>query len=174
MELDLAEKEWVCNANEVLEIKLFAAQKTHKFNPQLTYQIFPEEIIYGYKNLRLTLSYCAASLYSYLSIKYDTKNNNPQDVVSLLNKVVKQDTFSYDEFTAKLKEDQKFKPMGEKIHEYTQDGTLYELYKCDFETKNFQKYHDRIKSFLFWFIEGSSTIEEDHRWEIVLLYVILT
>jgi histone acetyltransferase 1 len=144
--------EWVCDANEAIEIQLISKEQTHTFHPTMSYQIFDQELIYGYKDLKIVLSYCAGSLYSLLTLQYSKKTDNPQDVVQTLNRIIKQDTLSLDQFMKQVNVE--FKPMGEKVYEYKQNDHLYEFYKCNFDTRKFKQFHDRIKGFLFWFIEG--------------------
>lgn len=64
-----------------------------------------------------------------------------------------------------------FKPLGEKISEYTRetDGVPhhFEIYKTSFSSAKFREYHSRMQLFVLLFIEGSSFIEDDDdKWEI--------
>lgn len=77
-----------------------------------------------------------------------------------------------DRFMDTVKTDAKsFKPMGEKITEYTKEengNTLnFEIFKTSFASAEFREYHSRMQLFVLLFIEGSSYIEDDdEKWEI--------
>ena len=68
--------------------------------------------------------------------------------------------------------------MGEKTGEYTLESSpnsVFELYRCSFETPRFKAYHRRLQLFLLFFIEAASYIEEtDEAWEVILVYVLFT
>ncbi|KAI8897822.1 acyl-CoA N-acyltransferase [Globomyces pollinis-pini] len=170
--------EWVCNANEAIELALVLPHSSLKFHPDFSYPFFgEEEKIFGYKNLKLKLHYSAGSLNAYLGISYSNAissgNTLPQDVIKQITaKITHPITFNYDQFLVKVKEDERsFKPMGEKIHEYQINNITYEYYRCDFEMKRFKDYHRRLQTFVLWFIEGASFIEDDdERWQCVLVY----
>lgn len=64
-----------------------------------------------------------------------------------------------------------FRPLGEKIAEYSKevDGVeeYFEIYKNSFKNTKFREYHSRMQLFVLLFIEGSSFIEDDdEKWEI--------
>jgi histone acetyltransferase 1 len=63
-----------------------------------------------------------------------------------------------------------FEPAGEKIHEFSADDRKFEIYLCDSSTANFQKYHLRLESFIFWFIDASSRIDHDERWKFFTVF----
>lgn len=63
-----------------------------------------------------------------------------------------------------------FEPAGEKIHEFTIEGRTFQVYICESSTANFQKYHARLESFIFWFIDASSRIDHDERWRFFVVY----
>lgn len=68
------------------------------------------------------------------------------------------------------KDAETFKPLGEKITEYTREtnGTEehFEIYKSSFSSAKFREYHSRMQLFVLLFIEGSSFIDDDDKWEI--------
>ncbi|KAJ3398482.1 histone acetyltransferase 1 [Chytridiales sp. JEL 0842] len=75
------------------------------------------------------------------------------------------------------REEETFKPMGDKLHEYTvkstssSESTVYEIYKCNFQNPQFKSYHRRLQTFLLFFIEGASYIDEDDEfWEIYVVF----
>jgi len=46
----------------------------------------------------------------------------------------------------------------------------FKIFYCDFSTEGFAEYNFRLQIVLFFFINGASFIEEDHKWKIYLLY----
>lgn len=105
----------------------------------------------------------------------------PENVLAKLTPFLPEgfSTANYDEFLrlAAAKDDT-FKPMGEKIGEYTLysfPNAVFELYKCTFETPRFKEYHRRLQLFLLFFIEAASYIEEtDEAWEVILVYALFS
>lgn len=76
-----------------------------------------------------------------------------------------------DEFlTVMEKKAKTFEPVGEKIHEFTTEGRTFQIYLCESSTTNFQKYHARLESFIFWYIDASSRIEHDEQWRFFIVY----
>lgn len=63
-----------------------------------------------------------------------------------------------------------FEPPGEMIHEFKSDGRTFQIYLCESSTANFQQYHARFESFIFWFIDASSRIDHDERWRFFVVF----
>jgi histone acetyltransferase 1 len=64
-----------------------------------------------------------------------------------------------------------FEPAGEMIEEFkTDDGRSFQIHLCESSTANFQKYHARMESFIFWYIDASSRIDHDERWRFFVVY----
>jgi histone acetyltransferase 1 len=83
-------------------------------------------------------------------------------------------TFDLDLFYKEVNSDKTFKPMGEKVFEYTlekdKQDAVYEIYKCDFSIKRFKRFHHRLQTFLIWYIEGARFLDdEDERWQFLLM-----
>ncbi|ORY95418.1 acyl-CoA N-acyltransferase [Syncephalastrum racemosum] len=174
------------NASEPLEYDCF--------QPTFTYPIFGEqEAVFGYKNLSITLSYTSGSLRLHPLIKSEAEFKpadaekkgiklpaevKSDDVRGLLFKHLPKDwVLNTDDFIRLAQEDaDQFRPIGEKIHEYTkqdEEGTdeHYEIYKSSFTNEAFRAYHDRMKLFVLFYIEGSSYIEDDdEKWEIYTVF----
>jgi histone acetyltransferase 1 len=52
------------------------------------------------------------------------------------------------------------------------DVRKFEIYQTDIETPGFREYHERLQTFVLFFIDGASYIDvDDHRWKFYLLYV---
>lgn len=63
-----------------------------------------------------------------------------------------------------------FEPAGEKIEEFIANGRTFQIYLCESSTANFQKYHARLESFIFWYIDASSRIDHDERWRFFVVF----
>ncbi|KAJ8324426.1 histone acetyltransferase 1 [Batrachochytrium dendrobatidis] len=191
--------EWLCNSNDAVCLSLVSthndpsvANKTASeadhaidFHPLYTYPVFgDEEKVFGYKDLKIKLYYAAGSLYTYLGFTYSSRIGEgaskmfapgvqPQNVVEMINqKIPAGAAHNYDQFMKQVRQDEHtFRPMGVKIHEYTVDNKVFEMYECTFDTLNFIEYHKRLQTFLLWFIEGASYLEDkDKNWQFVLVF----
>lgn len=62
-------------------------------------------------------------------------------------------------------------PMGELLHSYKCNDAEYEIYKADVTTPRLKDYHERLQTFLLWFIDASSYIDpDDERWRYFLVF----
>jgi hypothetical protein len=149
---------WITDSTSALTIKLISDPVVHAekaFKPLFTYPVFGEEgyyilhliteKIFGYKQLSITLSYAAGSLATYFSIHYasklgDTQSTStlaltapPENVFEKLTSVLPGDYYdNYDAFMDRVRLDStQFKPMqlGEKVHEYSMNESIFEIYK---------------------------------------------
>ncbi|KAJ3364636.1 histone acetyltransferase 1 [Kappamyces sp. JEL0680] len=172
-------------------------QPNSYFHPLFTYAVFgDEEKVFGFKDLRINLAYSKASLAPFVGLEYSAmiknKQVHAQDVVGMLLPYLpdggkKTGTngadvdFDWDAFAKKVAADKTFVPMGEKVHEYRSSAaSVYEIYKvrclgnerqCDFDTKRFRQFHKRIQTFLLWFIEGATFLEDDdERWQFLVVW----
>ncbi|KAI8823625.1 histone acetyltransferase type B catalytic subunit [Fimicolochytrium jonesii] len=188
---------WETSSNEAVYLKfvnndmLTGANRKDKwmtereqqvFHPEFTYPIFGmEEVIYGYKDLKIDIHCSASTLYTYLSVTHNgtaegLTTRKPDDVVSLLKQYLPPDvTEDLDYFNRRVRADEDcFVPLGEPIGEYLsteERDVCYELYHVTFITPGFVDLHRRLQPFLLFYIEGASYIEEtDERWQLVLLY----
>ncbi|KAJ3118125.1 histone acetyltransferase 1 [Physocladia obscura] len=128
-------------------------EKRRTFHPQFTYPLFgDEEVLFGYKEPLIRLHFSAGSLFPFLGMKYTYKiDNDPEaiadakkiggavpkadDVVSIVSaKLPKGFSDNYLVFMDQVKRDDQgaFKPMGDKVFEYSvkgRDDAAYEVYK---------------------------------------------
>ena len=52
------------------------------------------------------------------------------------------------------------------------DVRKFEIYETDIEAPGFRDYHERLQTFILFFIDGASFIDvDDDRWKFYLLYV---
>lgn len=159
-------------------------ENSEGFHPDMTHQIFGEqENIFGYKDLAIQLYYSAAKLNTYVNMKYTDKVSpekddglQPDNVMEAVTKDMPPGFYTnLDDYSACLAKDANFKPYGELLHSYTvnKDGTdhQFEIYKTDIECPGFREYHERLQTFILYFIDAASFIDvDDERWSFYLVF----
>ncbi|XP_046846730.1 histone acetyltransferase type B catalytic subunit-like [Xenia sp. Carnegie-2017] len=178
-------EEYKCDANSSVHIKLVENEKDvfnkeKAFHPNMSHQIFGDsEVIFGYKNLEVQLYYHAGSLLTYLGIKYSAAVDKlspvdikPDDVISLVKKVLAPGHFSnLDQFLSKFPEEDKFTPMGELIETFIVSEETYQVYKAGISTPRFKSYHERLQTFVLWYIDAASFLDmDDSKWDFFLMF----
>lgn len=162
--------------------------ETAVFRPEMAHQIFGEqENIFGYRDLAIDVCFAASSLDIYFNIKYSKKvddmNNDgikADDVEKALAAIVEDGCYftNLDEYKKIVKsKNETFVPFGTKIDEFeissgTPEGNMrkFEVYKTDINDKNFLKFHARLETFSFWFIDAFSRVEHDPLWLFFTVY----
>ncbi|XP_043255255.1 histone acetyltransferase type B catalytic subunit isoform X2 [Colletes gigas] len=76
---------------------------------------------------------------------------------------------SLDSFIKSLKKDDTFRPHGELLHSFclNDEGCTrkFEVYKADMTYKGFKEYHQRLQTFILWYIDAANYIDiDDDRW----------
>lgn len=158
------------------------------FNPEMAHQIFGEqESIFGYRDLQIDVCFAAGSLDIYFNIKYSKKVDDvysdgvkADDVEKALAALVEDGCYytNMEEYKKVVKaKSESFKPFGEKIDEFEiNPGTsgssarTFEVYMSDINDKEFLKFHSRLESFSFWFIDAFSRVEHDPLWLFFIVY----
>ncbi|TPX46044.1 hypothetical protein SeLEV6574_g03462 [Synchytrium endobioticum] len=177
---------WLSDANKAVHIKLgkfHSLENDQGFHPEFTYPIFgQEERIFGYKNLTINLYYAAGSLHTYLDIHYGKKIQTSavqpayaDDALRTLREhLPKGLANNLDEFMRRVEVDEAaFTPYGRKMYQYRgrkDDSRVFEIWHATFADRGFIDYHDRMKIFAIFYIEGASNIEPDERWEVFVTY----
>ena len=168
------------------------------FKPDMAHQVFGEtENIFGYKDLNINVYYSAGPLDIYYDVKHSKKviiwnfhelltnfvsiqvddipknNGLKADNVNVITEYFPDGYYTnLEEFlTVMEKKAKTFEPAGEKVEEFkTEEGRTFQIYICESSTANFQKYHARLESFIFWYIDASSRIDHDERWRFFVVY----
>ncbi|XP_062589118.1 histone acetyltransferase type B catalytic subunit-like [Saccostrea cucullata] len=178
-----------CSANEAIHFKLVRKEEdldddTSTFLPEMTHQVFGEnESIFGYKDLVVEMYYTAAKLTTFINLQYITKVSpelheglKADDVIGQLREVVPPGFLtSRDAFLNSIPKDADFKPFGKLVHSFTvhRDGKdrQFEIYRTGIETSGFREYHERLQTFILFFIDAASFIDaDDERWRFFLLF----
>lgn len=163
--------------------------RIESFYPDLSYAFFGEnENIFGYKDLNVKVYYSCAKLNIYLGMTYSsivdkeqTGGVAPDDIIKIISSdYATAITTNLSEFSASLAQEKSFVPHGELLEElsietYPEDEQPvkrhFGIYKVDNTTAGFPEYHDRLQTFLKWYIEGASYVDmDDERWEYFTMY----
>lgn len=181
-------KKLVADSNEALEFRLIRnLDDLHSeeavFKPEMTYQVFGDrEIIFGYLDLKIHLFYSAGCLETYLGMTYTEKINAKQEGVEadevltkIAPKLAPDVHCSLANFTKAIAKDDTFTPYGELIHSFSindEDATRqFVVYKADMGYKGFREYHQRIQTFLLWYIDAALFIDlDDEQWQYFNLF----
>lgn len=189
--------QFLINGNNAIHLKLIRTasdiqNEDISFHPEMCHQHFGElETIFGYRGLRVNLYYSAGSLETYLNVTYssavDPKASDgvPPDNVEriLASKMPKSFFTNMDLFSSILSDnrvEQKFKPFGNLKHTYsceTNEGVRhFEIYALGYGsgvdvTPAFQSYHERLQTFLLFFVDAASYIDvNDEFWTFYLVF----
>uniref|UniRef100_A0AAQ5Z0N1 Histone acetyltransferase type B catalytic subunit n=1 Tax=Amphiprion ocellaris TaxID=80972 RepID=A0AAQ5Z0N1_AMPOC len=187
MEKKLAE--YKCDTNEAISLKLVRFPEDVEddgttFHPEYSHQIFgDDEVAFGYKGLQIQLFYTAGNLSTLFKVKYSSKVTEtfdcvePDDVEGKIREIVPAGfTYNTDDFISLLEKEANFKPFGTLLHTYTVHSEeagefTYQIHKADIACPGFQEYHERLQTFLMWFIETASFIDaDDDRWDFFLVF----
>ncbi|KAK2721127.1 hypothetical protein QYM36_003414 [Artemia franciscana] len=141
------------------------------------------EKIFGYKDLSIKIYYTAGHLNTYVGTEYTAKVDQKKfDVKAdnlmkpLSNVLPPGFTTSLDEFCSVLEKEGPFKPMGELLNVFStkdKDGSLrnFEVYSGDVDTEGFKSYHERIQTFILFFIDAASFIDvDDNKWRFFFVF----
>ncbi|KAG9477318.1 hypothetical protein GDO78_002619 [Eleutherodactylus coqui] len=158
MEKKLAE--YKCNTNEVIKLKLVRFPEDIDdegtlFNPEFSHQIFgDDEVAFGYKGLQILLYYTAGNLSTMFRVHYTSKVDEKFEEVQA------------DDVESKIRE---IIPPGFCCG--TDDFVSLLEKEADLTCPGFRDYHERLQTFLMWFIETASYIDvDDERWDYFLVF----
>ncbi|XP_053984696.1 histone acetyltransferase type B catalytic subunit isoform X1 [Hylaeus volcanicus] len=176
-------KALVVSSNDALEFKMVRTVEDLEndeiiFKPEMSHQVFGDsESIFGYRDLRVKLYYSAGCLETYLGMTYSEKVNKmiydgveaDEVLPKIAEKLAPQVHESLDAFIKSLKKDDAFRPHGELLHSFSinDEGCTrkFEVYKADMTYKGFKEFHQRLQTFILWYIDAANFIDiDDDRW----------
>ncbi|XP_038207490.1 histone acetyltransferase type B catalytic subunit-like [Zerene cesonia] len=181
----------VVDGNDVMEFKLVRSARDIEndetsFGPEMCHQVFGEnENIFGYTDLQIKLYYSAGSLQTYLGISYSDKIDpkksgglKADDIEGELKKVLAPGyVTNLDQFISNLERDKTFTPYGKLLHSFniessdSGDKRTFEVYYCETSTPGFLDYHERLQTFLLWYIDAASFIDvDDDQWTFFTMF----
>lgn len=151
------------------------------FAPEMAHQIFGEnENIFGYKDLKISIFYSAGPLDIYYDVKYTKKADDlkghgilkADDIQTAITEIFPEGCYytNLEEFlNVGESKSEKFEPMEEKIHEFTVNDRTFIINLCDMYTPGFLKYHSRLETFVYWYIDAASKLEHDQNWKFFVM-----
>ncbi|KZC06490.1 PREDICTED: histone acetyltransferase type B catalytic subunit [Dufourea novaeangliae] len=176
-------KALIVNSNDALEFKLIRTvgdleNDETTFKPEMSHQVFGDsESIFGYRDLKVKLYYSAGCLETYLGMTYSEKVNKmicegveaDEVLPKIVEKLAPQVHDNLDLFIKSLEKDDTFRPQGELLHSFSVNDEGYtrkfEVYKADMTYKGFKEYHQRLQTFVLWYIDAANFIDiDDDRW----------
>lgn len=144
----------------------------------MSYPIFgDEQLIYGYKKLRIKLHFASGSLALYLNVDYKAQletatikaDNVEEKLYDFIPSTYEKNLDAFKEIVRR--DNVEFKPPGEVIKTISTTDGDFEFYRAKFSSPGFRDYHRRMQIFLLFYIEGATYIdEEDDRWEVVMMF----
>jgi len=175
--------EWSSNSNECLNISVIRGDGSEhaSFQPAFTYPIFgDEEVIFGYQDLAINLTFAAHDLRPHLEVKYGKKfpklgDVQPTNVKEALQDFLPAEAFDKTPDSKKNGNVAAWTPPGDKIHEYTRDGEKYEIWCASLTDNAAKELLENMQILVPLFIEGGTTLQLDQdwttrRWKLFLSY----
>jgi histone acetyltransferase 1 len=173
--------EWSSNSNECLNISVVRGDGSEhaSFQPTFTYPIFgDEEVIFGYQDLAINLTFAAHNLRPHLEVKFGKKfpklgDVQPTDVKGALQEFLPAGAF--DKAPEKDSSVAGWKPPGDKIREYARNGEIYEIWCASLTDDAAKEVLQNMQILVPLFIEGGTTLQLDQdwttrRWKLFLTY----
>jgi len=184
------------NACDVVEFKLCRSvadiDNAKPFKPSFAVNVLGEdknEQIFGYSNLKIELFFTASKLNQYYrksfteAIPKTLDGIEPDNIEEALIKseILQQENGaqSIEHFADLVRQDQKFKPFGRKLHDLSvvyntlQDSSTrhYEIYFANTQSPGFREWYQRLETFVLWFVDGGIYIDlDDEQWEFFLCF----
>ncbi|XP_045223197.1 histone acetyltransferase type B catalytic subunit isoform X2 [Macaca fascicularis] len=185
--------EYKCNTNTAIELKLVRFPEDlendiRTFFPEYTHQLFgDDETAFGYKGLKILLYYIAGSLSTMFRVEYASKVDEnfdcveADDVEGKIRQIIPPGfCTNTNDFLSLLEKEVDFKPFGTLLHTYSVlsptggENFTFQIYKADMTCRGFREYHERLQTFLMWFIETASFIDvDDERWHYFLVQMLI-
>ncbi|XP_076356515.1 histone acetyltransferase 1 [Tachypleus tridentatus] len=181
--------DYVCSANSAIELKLVQLENDIEddkkaFHPEYTHQFFGDsESIFGYRDLKVQLYYSAARLTTFLGLKFvekitPDKSDGVQadEVINVIGEKLQPGFYqNRDDFIASLAKDANFKPHGELLHSFNKEEEntkrTFEVYRATALDPGFKEYHERMQTFVLWYIDAASFIDiDDELWEFFVMF----
>nr|XP_033337174.1 histone acetyltransferase type B catalytic subunit isoform X2 [Megalopta genalis] len=129
-------------------------------------------------NQRCPIKYLETGcLETYLGMTYSEKVNKSicegveadEVLPKMVEKLAPKVHDNIDSFIKSLEKDDTFRPHGELLHSFSIDDEgctrKFEVYKADMTYKGFKEYHERLQTFVLWYIDAANFIDiDDDRW----------
>lgn len=153
------------NANKIIYFKIVKDETEfndfqnmnleNSFQPTYTYELFANEIIHGYKGLKILISLTPKTFYAHINIQYSEKMSVNDDIENILAEHFKERfTRNKDTFISKLKEEIEKTPKGKLI--YSENNRS--IYNIDILGDDYTDENYSIQALCTFFIDAASFI----------------
>ena len=153
------------NANKIIYFKIVKDETEfndfqnmnleNSFQPTYTYELFANEIIHGYKGLKILISLTPKTFYAHINIQYSEKMSVNDDIENILAEHFKERfTRNKDTFISKLKEEIEKAPKGKLI--YSENNRS--IYNIDILGDDYTDENYSIQALCTFFIDAASFI----------------
>lgn len=177
-----------CNALKVVQFHWVIDCKSPdhiSFHPGFAHQVFgDEETIVGYEDLKIDFYYAAASLRVFIDVHYSNKNvaaASPPDLMKCFQEWMPEEevesekewrALTRNELLVAVENDARnWKPPGNKITEYKDGEEMFEVWYGKFSDARMRKYHQRMRTFMIWFVDGARYLDDtDEKWDVFMLF----
>ncbi|KAL7717527.1 Histone acetyltransferase type B catalytic subunit [Entamoeba marina] len=143
--------------------------------PDFVHQLFlGDSEIYGYKDLRIHVLISVYSHLPYVSVHYEQKIDDAEDIVKCLTKFLPkhQHLLNREEYCENLeKERYTVKPVGEMIHEFQEKGETYQIYYG--KSENLFVFYSQLFLLISMYIERANLVNVEGKWEFFFVYQVI-
>ena len=160
------------NANKIIYFKIINNEVEfddfqnmnleNSFQPTYTYELFANEVIHGYKGLKVLISLTPKSFFAHLNIQYAEKLDVNDDIENILALHFKERfTRNKATFISKLNEENKIIPKGKLI--FSENNR--KIYNVDILKDDYTEENYSIQALCTFFIDAASFIPiEENFW----------
>jgi len=174
-------EKFVCEAIDVIKFKMCSCEgdlrdDENTFSPVYAHQVFGDnEVIFGYKGLKVNVYYTAGALKQYFKINYTEKvqvgGSVEADNILALLKGVTPGGYIDNEADFIREINNTFTPPGEMVFSYGQNNKRYEIFYATMADNKFREYHNHLQTFTLWYIDAANFIDDDDEaWVFYTLY----
>ena len=160
------------NANKIIYFKIINTEAEfdafqnmnleNSFQPTYTYELFANEVIHGYKGLKVLISLTPKTFFAHLNIQYAEKLDVNDDIENILALHFKERfTRNKATFISKLNEENKIIPKGKLI--FSENNR--KIYNVDILKDDYTEENYSIQALCTFFIDAASFIPiEENFW----------
>ena len=160
------------NANKIIYFKIINNEAEfddfqnmnleNSFQPTYTYELFANEVIHGYKGLKILISLTPKTFFAHLNIQYAEKLDVNDDIENILALHFKERfTRNKATFISKLNEENKVIPKGKLI--FSENNR--KIYNVDILKDDYTEENYSIQALCTFFIDAASFIPiEENFW----------
>lgn len=151
------------------------------YKPEMVYQIFEHEVIYGYKDLQIKIYICTGTGKTFVDISYSQSADidgrfglKPDDILGTLESWFPKKFVTRREDFIKDHPSNVSEPLGRTVSRCsypTEERTTFLIKMCGANEPGFAEFHQKFEPLLIFYIEGANFLDlEDDRWTFLHIY----